>query len=407
MDYVQMTLDDWIEIKQRLKQELLGVTQSFVRIGYTLRQIDDQKLYERDGYKSVAEFAEKEYGLSHTTTSRFMSINREYSIDGYSDRLRPEYVNMGRSQLEEMLKLPESDRVMIRPETSREDIRELKRFNKTDPAAGVADSLDELIVKFYEDDPDTLNGLFALDDPEDVTGAKEVINPAGNRTYRKGLYFMAMYEDRIMVKQFGSQPQDISWPDFLARTVSIFADAAAGSRTWKNYFGAGGDPEENTLEITDDADIGTPASAAAEEAAGESLPPEEKKELEAEEKETEEETKPDVEKKDSGRPSEDPGTTRRKKLRRRQKTTETLNEAVSEEGGNEEKIQDPEILEKPFGSRKDWMDTLTAYGMACELAQKAKRMLNDSLADMTEADWWESWLKEEVDDHGRTINAGK
>ena len=54
MEYVQMTLNDWIEIKQKLKQELLGVKQSFVRIGYALRQIDDQKLYERDGYKSVA-----------------------------------------------------------------------------------------------------------------------------------------------------------------------------------------------------------------------------------------------------------------------------------------------------------------------------------------------------------------
>ena len=90
MEYVQMTLNDWIEIKQKLKQELLGVKQSFVRIGYALRQIDYQKLYEQDGYKSVAEFAKAEYGLEPSTTSLFMSINREYSIDGYSERLRPE-----------------------------------------------------------------------------------------------------------------------------------------------------------------------------------------------------------------------------------------------------------------------------------------------------------------------------
>ena len=51
MEYVQMTLDDWVQMKQKLKQELLGVKQSFVRIGYALRQIDDQKLYEQDGYK--------------------------------------------------------------------------------------------------------------------------------------------------------------------------------------------------------------------------------------------------------------------------------------------------------------------------------------------------------------------
>lgn len=122
MEYVQMTLDDWVKMKQKLRQELIGVKQSFVRIGYALRQIDDQRLYENDGYKSIAEFAKAEYGLEASTTSRFMSINREYSIDGYSEHLRPEYTDLGRSQLEEMLKLPDSDRQMIQPEASREDM---------------------------------------------------------------------------------------------------------------------------------------------------------------------------------------------------------------------------------------------------------------------------------------------
>lgn len=155
MEYVQLTLDDWVQMKQKLKQELLGVKQSFVRIGYALRQIDDQKLYEQDGYKSIAEFAQAEYGLGPSITSRFMSINKEYSVDGYSEHLRPEYADMGRSQLEEMLKLPESDRQMIRPETSREDIRELKRFNKSEPDAEQADSLEKLVQKFFETNPET------------------------------------------------------------------------------------------------------------------------------------------------------------------------------------------------------------------------------------------------------------
>ena len=92
MEYVQMTLDDWLQVKQKLRQELLeGVKQSFVRIGYALRKIEDQKLYEQDGYKSITEFAKAEYGLEASTTSRFMSINREYSVDGYS---RPSGRNM-------------------------------------------------------------------------------------------------------------------------------------------------------------------------------------------------------------------------------------------------------------------------------------------------------------------------
>lgn len=186
MEYVQMTLDDWVQMKQKLRQELIGVKQSFVRIGYALRQIDDQRLYENDGYKSIAEFAKAEYGLEASTTSRFMSINREYSIDGYSEHLRPEYTDLGRSQLEEMLKLPDSDRQMIQPEASREDIRELKRFNKTEPAAGVADDTSQLIEKFFEDNKDILNEVYSNEfDEESMSRFAEIVNPAGNRSFKK------------------------------------------------------------------------------------------------------------------------------------------------------------------------------------------------------------------------------
>ena len=106
----QITLDEWVQLKENLKRDLVGVQESFVRIGYTLRKIEEEKLYEQDGYKSVAEFAKAELGLEASTTSRFISINREYSADGYSEILSPEYAELGRSQLEEMLKLPEAFR---------------------------------------------------------------------------------------------------------------------------------------------------------------------------------------------------------------------------------------------------------------------------------------------------------
>lgn len=249
MEYVQMTLNDWIEIKQKLKQELLGVKQSFVRIGYALRQIDDQKLYERDGYKSVAEFAKAEYGLEASTTSRFMSINREYSIDGYSERLRPEYADLGRSQLEEMLKLPDSDRQMIQPEASREDIRELKRFNKTEPEAGEADDLHQLVEKFYQDNSEVLNAVFseaAGFDEATIGKFTEIVNPGGNRSYKKGLYFLMMYENRVSVKKFGGTPKDMTWWEFYQMTLDIFEASAAGSKTWQNYFGTEEEIPERT-----------------------------------------------------------------------------------------------------------------------------------------------------------------
>lgn len=227
MEYTQMTLTEWVDMKQKLRQELLGVKQSFVRIGYALRKIDDQRLYEQDGYKSIAEFAKAEYGLENSTVSRFMSINREYSIDGYSERLRPEYLELGRSQLEEMLKLPDSDRQMIRPETPRDDIRELKRFNKEEPAAGEADDFRQLLIWFYQDNPEALQSVIR-EAEQGFTDKRlaELVNPSGNRSYRKGVFFMMMYEDKIAVKKFGSTPYDMTWGKFRWMTLEVLEELA-------------------------------------------------------------------------------------------------------------------------------------------------------------------------------------
>lgn len=250
MEYVQMTLMDWMEIKQRLKLELQGIKQSFVRIGFVLRKIDEERLYENDGYKSVAEFAKAEYGLEASTVSRFMSINREYSIDGYSEHLREEYLDMSRSQLEEMLKLPESDRVMIQPETARADIRELKKFNNSAPVAGTVDTVEELIEMFFKEHREILNELCFLE--LNSKQAAELINPSGNKSYKKGMFFMMMYENKIVIKKFGGVPKEISWEEFLNITYNIFENY--GKRTWEMHFGepepVAEEPAETIMEST-------------------------------------------------------------------------------------------------------------------------------------------------------------
>lgn len=422
MDYVQMTLDDWMEMKRKLRQELLGVKQSFVRIGYALRQIEDQKLYERDGYKSIAEFAKEEYGLEPSTTSRFISINKEYSIDGYSEQLRPEFAELGRSQLEEMLKLPDNDRAMIQPEASREDIRELKRFNKTEPAAGVADDLSQLVEKFYYDNPDILNAVFGEPEftEETIKQFAEIVNPGGNRSYKKGLYFLMMYENRVAVKKFNADPKNLTWWEFWELTKSIFGDMAAGDKTWQNYFGEPEEPEpENEI-----------APAQKEEKTPEKEEPKDTKEEEKEEEQREKE--PEEMEVESPEPEEEPDVPekpeseiapaqREEKIPEKEVKNETdeetdrgadPGETGEPEAAEEEKeetesspevMNRPEVLDKPFGSRKDWFDTLTEYGMAIELAKKAKIVLNENPEDMTKIEYWQAWLKEEVDDKGRII----
>lgn len=487
MEYMQMTLNDWVEMKRKLRQELLGVKQSFVRIGYALRKIEDQKLYENDGYKSIAEFAKEEYGLEPSTTSRFMSINREYSIDGYSEQLRPEYADLGRSQLEEMLKLPESDRQMIQPETSREDIRELKRFNKAEPAAGVADDLRQLVEKFYYDNPEILNGVFSNPeyDEQSIKHFAEIVNPGGNRSYKKGLYFLMLYETRVVVKKFGTNPQDLTWWDFWQITREIFWEAAAGPKTWQSYFGGNEDGETEQGGKESDPESGSDAgdrsdhiqqapedsgerqggpvdqtsepegSGEPEDDGGadgkESADIEQKVEkgagrdygaadepgaAEAEDDTSGEESgKGDCEETAGGQTAESGGAeSQGEKITPAQKSPEILEKEVPDETEKEialgaedrktdepetteeaeaeeteetepgfEAMNAPEVIEKPFGSRKEWLDTLTAYGMAVEIAKMMKAMLTENLADMTETSFWEQWLNEEVDDHGQKI----
>lgn len=448
MEYVQMTINDWLEVKHKLKMELQGVKQSFVRIGYALRKIDDQRLYENDGYKSIAEFAKGEYGLEASTVSRFMSINREYSIDGYSEHLREEYLDMGRSQLEEMLKLPEPDRQMIRPETSREDIRGLKRFNKTEPAAGVADDVLKLIEKFYEDNPDILNAVFTEEaDFQDTLERKiEIVNPGGNRSYKKGLFFLMMYEDSIKIKKFGSDPQTMSWSEFFDITVMIFGEAAAGPFTWKNYFegdtderreyeeknsgggstvagttesvseegeGSGGTSEEPGNDTESDAGVGddredTMAAGVSDGAdyTGTGT--------------AEDDSGADEEGTDAAECSEEPNAektrekTEEKVVAPAQESPEILEKKEPEsaigkviesieKGAFEQAMNPPEIVEKPFGTRKDYIDSLTEYGAAIYFAEEYKRhnLKASSLAYPTEL---EKWLMEEVDEKGYSMN---
>ena len=184
MDYVQLTLDDWMELKQKIKKELVSVKKSFVRIGYALHKIRDEKLYERDGYKTMGEFAEKEYGLKPSTVSRLIEINAKFSIGGNSEELAPEYENFGKYQLEEMLQLPESDYEMVQPAASRETIRELKRFNAAE-AAPEDGGFKDLVRDFLE----KTGVLEDLDKTKTVKQLAEIVNPSGNRSYRKGKFF--------------------------------------------------------------------------------------------------------------------------------------------------------------------------------------------------------------------------
>ena len=277
MEYVQMTLTDWEAIKDKLEYELRESAAGFVRIGYLLRQIEDCRGYENDGFDTLTDWAKSRYNLSSTAVSRFMSINKKYSIDGYSDRLKLEFAPYGFSKLTEMLHLPDSDMEMVSPEMRRDDIREIKRFSKdvehmeapaeqetaeegpaeqagSAPAAGIMIPIDPnhaWIVEFFRKNGEILNELYCSSafKNNDIDAMKEIINPAGSRVFRHKLTMVSMLDNRIMVKIGMGTPAPMSWMGFFDITFRIFKEVAQGPGTYRNAFGT--DPGEKQ-EVSED-----------------------------------------------------------------------------------------------------------------------------------------------------------
>ena len=46
MEYMQLSMDDYIQSKNEIKQELGGIVKSFVRIGWQLTRIDKSGAYK-------------------------------------------------------------------------------------------------------------------------------------------------------------------------------------------------------------------------------------------------------------------------------------------------------------------------------------------------------------------------
>lgn len=262
MEYTQLTLDDYIQCKNDIKNNLGTIVKSFVRIGWLLTRIDKSGAYKNDGYSTISEFAQAEYGMNKSGTSRFMKIYEKYSVPGDTSELRDEYKDFNQSQLTEMLQIPEEDHEMLRPEGNKEDFRELKRFNKENDsnpenlwswkeAKTPEEKLKAAIQEFFRENKEILNDLYGKNlSVEELT---EEICPSGSRSYRKGTVFLMFYslDQGIMVKIFGEAPTKMTYQEFADHTKQIFDTAAAGGRTWDSYFGERNVEPDKTLEEPD------------------------------------------------------------------------------------------------------------------------------------------------------------
>lgn len=262
MEYTQLTLDDYIQCKNDIKNNLGSIVKSFVRIGWLLTRIDKSGAYKNDGYNTISEFAQAEYGMNKSGTSRFMKIYEKYSVPGDTPELKDEYKDFNQSQLTEMLQIPEEDYAMLHPEANKEDFRELKRFNKENDsnpenlwswkeAKTLEEKLKATVQEFFRENKEILNDFYGKN--LSVKNLAEEICPSGSRSYRKGTVFLMFYslDQGIMVKIFGEAPTKMTYQEFADHTKQIFDTAAAGGRTWDSYFGERNVEPDKTLEEPD------------------------------------------------------------------------------------------------------------------------------------------------------------
>ena len=115
------------EAKDILREKLDNMKMNFIAAGYYMKYIRDHEFFREDGYESIWEFAEDNYGIKKSTASRWMSMNDKFSQGGNSPVLAKEFRDFEKSQLQEMLYLDDKQIETVAPDMTVKEIREVRK----------------------------------------------------------------------------------------------------------------------------------------------------------------------------------------------------------------------------------------------------------------------------------------
>lgn len=235
------------EFKTALDTEMNKAAESFVKIGYLLKIARDTDILAESGYNSLTEFAQAEYNLDKSQVSRFIAINDNYSVDGYSDRLRTEYTGYGYSKLAMMLTLPAAVAKELSPAYSKSDIQVLK----DEVAAEEAISPMEVYLEGEKEELEDASLLYQamyqlfLENPElymhetvDADALFDALAPAGESIYTVriqgvGRIMISCKEDRVNLVNVRTNNVEIcTWEQMKEEYTKLF-----GTKTWEERYG--------------------------------------------------------------------------------------------------------------------------------------------------------------------------
>ena len=110
-----------------IRANLKSAARSVIAIGYYLKCVNRNELFKEAGYKDICEYAKDRFGFSTSTTSRYMSRNDKFSVDGNSPILDEKYKDFNKSQLQEMLSLDAEQLEQVTPDMTVVQIREMRK----------------------------------------------------------------------------------------------------------------------------------------------------------------------------------------------------------------------------------------------------------------------------------------
>lgn len=189
------------DFKAELDHEMHRAAQGFVRIGYLLRKARDTDILIDSPYKNVLEFAEKEYGLDKSQTSRFIAINERFGDPDDPEQLAEQYRPFGVKKLNMMLMLPDSLNEELTDDYTAAEIAEIKaevtEEQKITPLEVMAEEQDHtdlsmlarVLYKIGEDDPGLMMELMDADYLSTLTDEMrqerllEILASAGQKMY--------------------------------------------------------------------------------------------------------------------------------------------------------------------------------------------------------------------------------
>jgi hypothetical protein len=114
------------DIKVAIKNNINSMSQSFIAIGYYLKQVRDNLLFVEDGYDDVWIFAQEEFNFSRSWASRCMAVNDKFSVGGNSPIVQEKYKDYKKGLLAELLYLTDEQISKTTPVTTRIQIRDLR-----------------------------------------------------------------------------------------------------------------------------------------------------------------------------------------------------------------------------------------------------------------------------------------